>query len=365
MASVRLEGIAKRYGDFAAVKDLSLDIKEGEFVTFLGASGSGKTTCLRIIAGFVEPDAGAVFIGGDDVTRVPAHRRNTGMVFQHYALFPHLTVAQNVAFGLKVRRIASPEAAARTKKALELVHLEALADRYPRQLSGGQKQRVALARAVVIGPRVLLLDEPLAALDLKLREELQGEIKRVQQTLGVTTIFVTHDQGEALGLSDRVVVMRNGGILQVDAPRALYDRPNCQYVASFVGRTNFLDVVVLECSPGRDRFVVRRADNPAALIEVLGRQPEDFAPGDSCLLAFRPEDGRLEPSPRNAIVASVEKVTFRGDSSMLNCLGPGKRGIAVALPVASPVPALGSEIMVSWLPDRCILLRPDAGGLPA
>ncbi len=238
----------KRYGGTVAVRGVDLTVAPGEFVTLLGPSGCGKTTCLRMVAGFVAPDSGRILMAGRDVTAAPPYRRNTGMVFQSYALFPHKTVAANVAFGMKVRRVGRAEMVERTREALRLVHLEQLADRYPSELSGGQKQRVALARAVVIRPQVLLLDEPLGALDLKLREELQVEIKRVQSTLDITTLFVTHDQGEALGMSDRVAVMRDGEIVQIDAPHALYERPNSRYVANFVGRTNLIEVVVA----GRD-----------------------------------------------------------------------------------------------------------------
>src|SRR6185437_6482018 len=210
MAEVALRNVKKAYGPTVVVDNLSLEILDGEFLTLLGASGSGKTTCLRMVAGFVKPDAGTVLLGGSDATHVPPYRRSTGMVFQHYALFPHLTVGDNVAYGLRVRRLPKREIEARTREVLHLVRLEELRDRYPAQLSGGQKQRVALARAVAIRPAVLLLDEPLSALDRKLRGELQGEIRRIQQALRMTTLFVTHDQGEALSMSDRVAVMRRG-----------------------------------------------------------------------------------------------------------------------------------------------------------
>ena len=218
MSQVRLDTVSKHYGAELAVDRVSLTIGEAEFVTLLGASGSGKTTCLRMVAGFVAPTSGRVFIGEADVTRLPPQKRDTAMVFQQYALFPHLTVAQNVAFGLKVRRLPRAEIEARVREVLDLVQLGAFAGRFPNQLSGGQKQRVALARAVVVRPKILLLDEPLGALDLKLREELQVEIKRVQSTLGVTTLFVTHDQGEALSMSDRIGVMHCGRIVQIDTP---------------------------------------------------------------------------------------------------------------------------------------------------
>ena len=355
---MKLQNIEKRYGEFVAVRDVSLQIAPGEFVTFLGASGSGKTTCLRMIAGFIKPDAGRVLIDEEDVTQVPPHRRNTGMVFQQYALFPHMTVAQNVSFGLRVRRLPRAEVTRRTNEALQLVRLEQFADRYPTQLSGGQKQRVALARAVVIGPRVLLLDEPLAALDLKLREELQGEIKRVQQTLGITTVFVTHDQGEALSMSDRVVVMRDGAILQVDTPARLYRHPNCRYVANFVGRTNLLHGVVREAEG--NNFLVALSEDPNRLVEVRGPQPTAFRPGDKCLVAFRPEDGRLQSAERNCIAARLEKATYLGSEWMVNCIGSGpgadQRPLSITLPRSATIPESGATVALSWLPEQCILL---------
>lgn len=354
MAGVKLQNIHKRYGAFTAVHDVSLEIKPGEFVTFLGASGSGKTTCLRMIAGFVKPDAGKVLIDEEDVTPVPPHKRNTGMVFQQYALFPHMTVAQNVAFGLKVRRLSRAEVTQRTNEALQLVRLDQFADRYPTQLSGGQKQRVALARAVVIGPRVLLLDEPLAALDLKLREELQSEIKRVQQTLGITTVFVTHDQGEALSMSDRVVVMRDGGILQVDTPARLYRHPKNRYVANFVGRTNLLEGVVQ--SGGNDDFSVSLIHEPTRLVQVRGAQTTQLKPGDKCLVAFRPEDGRLQSAERNCISARLDKATYMGSEWMLNCTGADQRLLSITLPRSAAIPEIGATVQVSWLPEQCILL---------
>ena len=354
MAGVTLQNIEKRYGDFVAVRGVSLHIAPGEFVTFLGASGSGKTTCLRMIAGFIKPDGGKVLIDEEDVTQVPPHKRNIGMVFQQYALFPHMTVAQNVSFGLRVRRLAKADVAKRTMDALQLVRLEKFADRYPAQLSGGQKQRVALARAVVIGPRVLLLDEPLAALDLKLREELQGEIKRVQQTLGITTVFVTHDQGEALSMSDRVVVMRDGGILQVDTPARLYRHPNCRYVANFVGRTNLLAGVVQEA--GGDRFVVSLSDYPGKLAEVRGAQATTFQRGEKCLVAFRPEDGRLQASERNCISARLDKATYMGSEWMLNLTSTTQQPLGISLPRSAAVPDANAEVPVSWLAEQAILL---------
>src|SRR6187401_1914200 len=246
MAKLELIDLSKRYGEQAAVAGVTLDVPDGEFLVLLGPSGCGKTTTLRMIAGFVEPSGGTATIGGTDVTHLPPWRRNTGMVFQSYALFPHMTVAENVAFGLEMRKLARPEIAARAKEVLRLVRLESYAERLPRELSGGQQQRVALARALAVRPDVLLLDEPLSNLDAKLREEVRIEIRELQRQLGLTTIMVTHDQEEALSVADRLVVMADGEICQIGSQRDLYERPTDPFVASFVGRSTSLKGRVME-----------------------------------------------------------------------------------------------------------------------
>ena len=242
MATVELRGLAKSYGTAAAVDRVSLLVPSGAFVTLLGPSGCGKTTTLRAIAGLVEPDAGTILLGGEDVTRTPIHRRDIGMVFQSHALFPHMTVAANVGFGLRMRGIGGGERDARVREALALVRLEELGARLPAQLSGGQQQRVALARALVIRPRVLLLDEPFGALDRKLRESMQQELRELTRRLGATAIFVTHDQEEAMILSDGVAVMNAGRIEQFDGPAAIFERPRTRFVADFMGMGNVLAV---------------------------------------------------------------------------------------------------------------------------
>jgi putative spermidine/putrescine transport system ATP-binding protein len=238
MSFVDIRALDVRYGDTRVVHDLSLTIGEGEFLALLGPSGCGKTTILRAISGLLRPAGGSIHIAGEDVTQLPVHERNLGYVFQNYALFPHFTVAENVAFGLRMRRIGTPEVTRRVREALELVRLTAYADRRPRQLSGGQQQRVALARALVISPRLLLLDECLSNLDAKLREELRDEIRDIQRRLGITTLFVTHDQTEALTMCDRVAVLDQGRLAQVGTPRDVYERPRTPFVARFVGRIN-------------------------------------------------------------------------------------------------------------------------------
>ncbi|WP_439816309.1 ABC transporter ATP-binding protein [Zavarzinia sp. CC-PAN008] len=352
MVAVRLERVSKVYGTHHAARDVDLEIGDGEFVTLLGASGSGKTTCLRMIGGFVQPTSGRVLFGGRDVTHVPPNRRDTGMVFQQYALFPHLTVAQNVAFGLKVRRLPTAEVRRRTEEALRLVRLSALGERYPSQLSGGQKQRVALARAVVINPRVLLLDEPLGALDQKLREELQGEIKRVQQTLNITAVFVTHDQGEALGLSDRVAVMHDGGIVQVDTPDALYRRPANRYVAGFIGRMNFLDVQV-EATDG-DFARVSLPHHPGLQLEAT--VGSGLRPGGNAVLAIRPEHVRLAEPGLATIPVEVADRTYSGESWLISCTTPVAGSIAIRLPGSRPIPQPSDRLHLAWHPTDALLL---------
>src|SRR5260221_9043030 len=251
MAEVALNGLSKRYGDFFAVREVSLQIADGEFLVLLGPSGCGKTTTLRMVAGFIEPSAGHVRLAGQDVTLLPPWRRNAGMVFQSYALFPHMTVAQNVAFGLEMRKLPRADIERRVEKPLALVRLQGCGARLPRQLSGGQQQRVALARALAIRPDVLLLDEPLSNLDAKLRQEVRVEIRELQRQLGLTTVMVTHDQEEALTMADRLVVMNEGLVRQVGSQRDLYERPSDRFVAGFVGRSTFLDGTVE--APGRVR----------------------------------------------------------------------------------------------------------------
>src|SRR5205085_4334934 len=241
MARLEIVSVTKRYGDVYAVRDFTLDVADGEFVVFLGPSGCGKTTTLRVVAGFAEPTSGAVRLGERDITQLPPWKRNAGLVFQSYALFPHLTVAQNVAFGLEMRKVGQSQMSKRVAEVLQLVRLEHLGERLPRQLSGGQQQRVALARALVFRPDVLLLDEPLSNLDAKLRQDVRVEIRELQRKLGLTTVMVTHDQEEALTMADRLVVMSEGRIRQIGTQQDLYERPAEKFVADFVGRSTFID----------------------------------------------------------------------------------------------------------------------------
>lgn len=312
--SVRFTNVNKSYGEVAAVRDLTLDVAEGEFFSLLGPSGSGKTTTLRLIAGFETATSGHLEINGRNVTMTPPHKRDIGMVFQNYALFPHKTVAQNVAFGLRMRGIGREEIAQRVREALELVELGGYGDRRPAQLSGGQQQRVALARAVVIRPQLLLADEPLGALDRKLRQSMQFELKAFQRTVGITMVYVTHDQEEALTMSDRIGVMHDGALVQVGTPREIYDRPQSRFVADFIGTSNFLEgriasqdhgTITLTLSGGSQIRVARHANDP---------EPTDVA-----TIALRPEKIRLlrdGETAENTIEGHVHEQTFLGEAML-------------------------------------------------
>src|SRR3954449_6497792 len=277
-ADVALRGLVKRFGDVVAVDDVDLEIARGEFFTMLGPSGSGKTTTLRLIAGFELPDTGRVELGGRDVTHVPPYARDVNTVFQDYALFPHMSVADNVAYGLRIRGAGRAERRARAAEALEMVRLPDVGARKPAQLSGGQRQRVALARAIVNRPRVLLLDEPLGALDLKLRQQLQVELKRIQGEVGITFVYVTHDQDEALSLSDRVAVMDGGRVLQIGTPREIYDEPDSRFVAGFVGVSNVLELDVERVERGVADLRLGARDRVRAHVDAA------VAPGASAVV---------------------------------------------------------------------------------
>ena len=305
MTFLELTGIQKRFGDTAAVEDFNLAAQRGEFVSFLGPSGCGKTTTLRMIAGFEQPTEGTIVVDGTDITRRPPNRRNVGMVFQSYALFPNMTVGDNIGFGLKVRKTPKDKIRKKVEELLGIINLPDKGDRYPYQLSGGQQQRVALARALAIEPQVLLLDEPLSALDAKIRVVLRKEIRSIQRQLGITTVYVTHDQEEALSLSDRVVVMSEGRIEQIGSPAAIYNFPATPFVASFVGTLNLLAVNVVDAADGR--------------VSVEGQEVRAARPitearnGAMVTLALRPESIELgEGGGSNRLRGTVEDVSFLG-----------------------------------------------------
>jgi putative spermidine/putrescine transport system ATP-binding protein len=340
MAQLEIRNLVKRYGDFHAVRDVSLSVADGEFVVLLGPSGCGKTTTLRMVAGFIEPTAGRVMLGGADVTQLPPWKRNAGMVFQSYALFPHLTVAQNVAFGLEMRKMPRVEVDKRVEETLALVRLEGYGGRLPRQLSGGQQQRVALARALAIHPDVLLLDEPLSNLDSKLRGEVRVEIRELQQRMGLTTVMVTHDQEEALTMADRLVVMNEGAVRQVGSQRDLYERPADRFVAGFVGRSTFLDGTV----EAPDRF---RTGGGLSLVCARG------VPGKASL-SLRPE--RLEIATAalagldNCLPGTVEFVSYLGAMIDIHVrLSPADRLVVqIANREGGFAPEVGQKVHVGW-----------------
>jgi spermidine/putrescine transport system ATP-binding protein len=361
---VRLERVTKRFHEVVAVDDLSLEIEHGSFFSMLGPSGCGKTTTLRMIGGFEEPTAGSVFLGDADVTGLPPFKRDVNTVFQSYALFPHLTVFENVAFGLRRKRVASDDVRRRVGEMLELVELPGYERRRPSQLSGGQQQRVALARALINQPRVLLLDEPLGALDLKLRKQMQIELKRIQTEVGITFIYVTHDQEEAMTMSDRIAVMRAGRIEQLGTPEELYERPHTAFVAGFLGVSNLLDGEVL----GREGpwVAVRLADG-----SVL-RAPSDGVNGASSVrVGVRPEKLRVEPADAaaaaadgtvNSLGGTVLDASYIGVSTQyLIQTGDGHRVVVYAqnLEVSGASAALsdGQSVRVSWKPQHSFVIE--------
>jgi putative spermidine/putrescine transport system ATP-binding protein len=340
MARLELDRLSKRYGEFVAVRDVTLDVVEGEFLVLLGPSGCGKTTTLRMIAGFIEPSGGAVRIGGQDITAQPPWKRNTGLVFQSYALFPHLTVNQNVGFGLEMRKVPQAEIGERTAEALRLVRLDHLGERLPRQLSGGQQQRVALARALVFRPDVLLLDEPLSNLDAKLRHEVRVEIRELQRQLGLTTVMVTHDQEEALTMADRLVVMSEGSVRQVGTQRDLYERPADRFVAGFVGRSTFIDGQV------RDKGLFHTDGG-------LSFRCDGAADGNATL-ALRPERLSIAAAPiqgaDNCVEGTVEFVSYLGAQIDIHVrISPQERLVAqIANRAGDFTPHVGDQVYVGW-----------------
>jgi spermidine/putrescine ABC transporter ATP-binding subunit len=342
-ADVRLERVEKSFdGKTRVVDRVDLIVHPGEFFALLGPSGCGKTTTLRMIAGFEVPDEGQIRVGGEDVTDMPVHKRDMGMIFQSYALFPHRTVAENVAFGLRMRGIAKSEIEERVTQALRQVALEGYQDRRPAQLSGGQQQRVALARAIVIRPRVLLCDEPLAALDRKLRQSMQFELKSLQQELGVTTIFVTHDQEEAMTISDRIAVMNAGRIEQIGTPREIYDRPTTRFVSDFIGEINLL------AGEWRDGgFMVDGQVLPAPATAQTG----------IATMAIRPERMELTQNVESALKGRVRTSTFVSGQMIYHIVLENGRELAVKETSAGVARPIGAEVGIDWNPNDAVMLN--------
>jgi len=356
-ARLRLVELTKYYGDLAAVSDLSLEAEDGEFVTLLGPSGCGKTTTLMIIAGFVNPSSGRIYIDDRDVTFVPPYKRHIGMVFQDYALFPHMMVYENIAFALKVRKFGKRNTKERVASMMELVQLTGLEARYPNQLSGGQQQRVALARALVFEPQLLLLDEPLGALDKQLREYMQLEIKHLTESLGITVIYVTHDQSEALTMSDRIVVMNNGGIEQVGTPGELYENPCNRFVAGFIGESNFLEGRVAVASD--QKYIVSLPDGLEVRIPAFSQ----VKTGDKISLAIRPEKIRFINSdnrPANVFPGVIKELVYIGDDTKYNVEISPNVVLTVKQQNRGDIPEFkrGNRIEIGWAPQDAKKLNP-------
>ncbi len=362
---VRLERVTKDFGETIAVDDLSLDIAVGEFFSMLGPSGCGKTTTLRIIGGFEEPTRGTIYLRGRDVTDQPPHRRDVNTVFQSYALFPHLNVFENVAFGLRRRKVPHDEIDARVRNALKLVDLEGFDKRKPGQMSGGQQQRVALARALVNEPQVLLLDEPLGALDLKLRKQMQLELKRIQQEVGITFIYVTHDQEEAMTMSDRLAVMRNGRIEQIGPPEEVYENPQTQFVAAFLGASNLIEGELKEQRNGTSSVRLQGGD--------VVQMPSDRAPfqtGVDVLVGVRPEKITIAPengpepaAGSNSVTGLLRMSTYIGVSHQYKVEGPGGHEMTVWVQNlgTDPAPTPGERVRLSWQREHTFAVLPQEG----
>ena len=353
--SVTLTGIKKAYGNFNALDDVCLKIASGEFLTLLGPSGSGKTTLLMALAGFVRPNQGLIKLDSQDIGHLPPHKRDIGLVFQHYALFPHMNVFQNIAYPLRRRKYPNTEVERRVREVLSLVQMEGFETRSVDEMSGGQRQRVALARAVVFEPQLLLMDEPLSALDKKLREQMQIEIRRIHDTLGMTTIYVTHDQKEALTLSDRVAVMHEGRIVQVDTPKQIYERPASHFVADFIGESSFVPV----------RFENGDVLVGQQFIRIVGKIPCKEGQG---LLVLRPEkltinsaDSDQESELINSLLGEVEDIIYQGDSVLL--VAKLDCGVVVSIRLstrrdeASILPEVGARIQVQFHSADAILVE--------
>jgi spermidine/putrescine transport system ATP-binding protein len=353
-AAIGLVGVSKRFGSVGAVDDVSLEIGEGEFFSLLGPSGCGKTTSLRMIAGFEQPDAGRIVLHGEDVTRVRPNRRPVNMVFQHYALFPHMSIYDNVAYGLKVKRVPRSEHRGRIQEMLRVVELEGLERRRTRQLSGGQQQRVALARALVNRPAALLLDEPLGALDVKLRKQMQLELKRIQSELGTTFVYVTHDQEEALAMSDRIAVMNGGRVEQIGGPREIYEHPNTAFVADFIGSLNAFDFRVDELIG--DSAVMRLGEKGRIVVPVDG----GHRPGATLRVAVRPERiqvGTAAAHGGSHLEGTVAEIVFLGMYTQFHVDTAAGRFVAHRLADEQLAPLqAGSPVALSWEPEQASLL---------
>lgn len=359
---VEIKGAFKQFGTNVVLNGIDLEVKQGELLTLLGPSGCGKSTTLNLIAGFLDADRGEVHIKGNNVTKVPPYKRDLGMVFQTYSLFPHMTVYENLSFGLKLRKVGKSEQEKKISQALELVKMSGLENRYPRELSGGQRQRVAISRALVVEPELLLLDEPLSNLDAKLRHELRAEIKRLQKEIGVTTIFVTHDQEEALSMSDRVVVMNAGKIEQISTPTDIYNHPKTEFVFQFIGKSNCFEGNV---SAVDQRKITVKLGSDFAHVDagnIMG-DDGDLKPGDAVRIYIRPEkmeiisaDGTSSSPPLDFHRAQISQINYLGTSWEVHVLLQGK-SIQVLTAAFDSSWQNGSEVFIGWSPSEVMLVK--------
>lgn len=352
--ALRFQSVTKKYGAFTALDNVSLDIQAGEFMTLLGPSGSGKTTMLMTIGGFVEPTSGRVTLDGQEITHLPPENRNFGLVFQGYALFPHLTVWENVFYPLRVRGMTKDEAEPKVHDVLDLIQLSHLAERFPKQLSGGQQQRVALARALVFSPELLLLDEPLSALDRALRKDLQLELKELHERVGTTFIYVTHDQEEALSMSDRIAILRDGQIEQLGTPTELYENPSSIFVANFLGKSNFLPVHDLKIEGNNVGYAVGQDQFN------MSRDGVTIPSADELSFALRPERLTLynnrEDAPKNCIAGKVTKVSYFGQLYEAIISTESAGDLLVTVDLAQNEPRVDDQVWIGWAADSGVLL---------
>jgi len=356
MAEVRIQNLSKKFEEITAVDHISLTVYSGEFVSLVGPSGCGKTTTLNLIAGFINPDAGEIAIDEERINDVPIYKRKLGMVFQSYALFPHMTVMDNIAFGLRMQKFERSVIEKEVRRALDLVRLPGVEKRYPRQFSGGQQQRIALARALVIHPKVLLLDEPLSNLDAKLRREMRIELKDIQKTVGITTIFVTHDQEEALSLSDRLAVMNKGRIEQVGSPIEIYESPRNEFVSSFIGETNILSATITQI---KEEELLLNINEPRP---ITIPRPPDFRPriGDAIKISIRPEKlcfGRESGDLAHCLLGTVDHVVFLGNITYYTVKTQAHSMKVICQNLETRTYSVGDQIRLEYRPENCRIIQ--------
>lgn len=357
---VDIKGVNKIYGTNHVVKDLNLLVEEGEFLTLLGSSGCGKTTTLRMIAGFEEPTTGSITVEGEPIEDKEPYERNVNTVFQSYALFPHMTIYDNVAYGLKMKRVPKKEIKERVLKMLEMVQLSGFEKRYPSQLSGGQKQRVAIARALINRPKVLLLDEPLGALDLKLRKQMQLELKRLQKKLNITFIYVTHDQEEALTMSDRIAIMHDGVMDQIGSPTEIYERPATKFVATFIGETNVFDGTIRSIEGGKAVIGIENGEvTTSGSVEEGDGKNTGFAVNEFVTVSVRPEKMHFSPKPVEGFTVPAVVRDYIYVGSVLKCIAvlPNGNEIKMEKLAGEELPPIGEKVFICWEPEDAVLIH--------